>query len=503
MPAARDRAWITRHLFWVVLAILGAAGACLVLLNTRLGAYTSDDTYYYIYPARDLLAGKGFHPSYIFAPLFPLALAGLGLLGLDALEAARWLNALLFGVNIFLVGRLARRMSLSEGFSLLAALLVLLSDVLTEAHGWAMSEALSFTFMLLSLDFTLAYLARPTRRMWWAAALTGALTILTRYAALPLAVATAFTVLVYAPGRPLNRLKRALLFGAASLAPIAAYWLRNQLTSGQPVRYQRYFFVPFTRDQLDWFLYHWLSLFVPGRFLRGREIAAGLVFLVIAVAAALLIYHAYRSQWTRVDRSRLNPGLFLLSAVIGANLLMLFFARGLTELDVFNPRYLTPLLLLFLLLLTALADLVWQVAGTRARLAVVALAGVFLIYYAYRTVDFSRQMQQIGLGYSNIGWHNSETVAYLRQHPELTEDQLVSTGEMGIYFWTGRKPKVISELPDPQAMKEYLCQHEATLFVMNQMPTDIYGLEHDWIVQELELAQEFNDSEMYRCPQGR
>ena len=60
---------------------LALAGILLVLLNTRLGAYLSDDTYYYIYPARDLLAGKGFHPSYIFAPLFPMVLAGISLFG--------------------------------------------------------------------------------------------------------------------------------------------------------------------------------------------------------------------------------------------------------------------------------------------------------------------------------------------------------------------------------------------------------------------------------------
>ena len=158
------------RLFFLALSILGAAGVLLVLANTRLGAYTSDDTYYYIYPARDFLAGKGFHPSYIFAPLFPFALAGLGLFGLEALDAARWLNALLFGVNIVLVGILARRIGMQFIFALLAAALVLLSDLTVEIHSWAMSEALAFTFMLLSLIFTLAYIFKPGRLAWWAAA---------------------------------------------------------------------------------------------------------------------------------------------------------------------------------------------------------------------------------------------------------------------------------------------------------------------------------------------
>lgn len=493
----------SNRLFYLVLAILGAAGVLLVLANTRLGAYTSDDTYYYIYPARDFLAGKGFHPSYIFAPLFPLALAGLGLFGLEALDAARWLNALLFGLNIVLVGILARRIGMRFIFALLAAALVLLSDLTVEIHSWAMSEALAFTFMLLSLIFTLAYIFKPGRLAWWAAALAAAACVLTRYAAVPLVAAIALTLLVSSPGKVFNRLKQAVLFSTASLLPIAAYWLRNKLTSGQPVRYQNYFYVPFTAKQLEWFLYNWLSLFIPGRLLRGHEIFAGLVVLAACVAAALVIYRLYRDQWAHLRSRQFSAGVLLLTAVLGANLLMLFLARGLTELDVFNTRYLAPMLVISLILLSALASHVWQAGGRWMRLAVTGIAAAFLVYYAYRTVDFSAQMQRVGLGYANISWHNSETVTYIRAHPELSEKQMVSTGEMGIYFWTGRKPQVIASFPNSSVLEAYLCENEAVLFLMEQMPTEIYGLEHAEIVQGLEHVQDFNDSEMYRCPQGR
>jgi len=503
VPVQDRTIWDTNRFFFLALVILGGTGVLLVLLNTRLGAYTSDDTYYYIYPAREFIAGKGFHPSYFFAPLFPLVLSGLSLLGLDALEAARWLNAVLFGVNIYLTGHLARSMQLPAGFALLAAALVLLSDVTAEIHGWAMSEALAFTFMLLSLDFTVAFIDKQQRWCWWAAALAAAACVLTRYAALPLVAAIGLALLVYAPGRILNRFKEAALLGAASLAPIAAYWMRNKLTSGQPVRYQNYYYVPFTHEQLEWFLYHWLSLFIPGRLLRGREIAAGAVLLVISIVAVLVIGWYYRRQWQRLYSRQVAAGAFLLAAMLLANLLMLFLARGLTELDVFNPRYLVPLLVISLVLLATIASQLWQVSGRWMHLAILGLAAVFLAYYTYRTIDASQQLQRTGLGYANSGWHNSETVAYIRAHPELSEERMVSTGEMGIYFWTGRKPRVIADFPDPQLLRAYLCDNEAVLFLMDQMPVEIYGLEHAKVVQTLEHVQDFNDSEMYRCPQGR
>ncbi len=499
----------THLLFFLGLGIMAAAGIMLVLANTRLGAYTSDDTYYYVYPVRELAAGRGFHPSYIFAPLFPLALAGISLTGADALDAARWLNAMLFGVNIYLVGTLARRIGTPPGFALLAGALVLLSDVLVETHSWAMSEALAFTWMLLSLHLTLVYLSSQRRWAWWAAALTAGLTVLTRYAALPLAAAISLTLLFYAPApgtgkqRIFTRLKEAILFGAAGLAPIIAYWLRNKLTSGQTVRYQNYFFFPLVRERLDWFLYTWFSLFIPGRLLRGRELAASLAILITLAAAFALLWWIYRNKWGEL-RSRLAPaGIFLLLAMVGMTLLMLYLARGFTELDVYSIRYLTPMLIMSLILLPALASQLWQVTGRWMHLAIIGAMVVFLAYYTFRTVDFSRQMAQTGLGYSNIGWHNSETIAYIRAHPALDESQMVSTGEMGIYFWTGRKPAVLANFPNPQALEDYLCKNDAVLFIMDQMPTDIYGLVHDDVVQSLELAQDFNDSDMYRCPQGR
>ena len=482
-----------------LLAVLALAGILLVLSNTRWGAYLSDDSYYYLYPARDFAAGKGFSPSYIFAPMLPLILAVISMLGIEALVAIRWLNALLFGVNILLAAHLVWATTRKPAFAILAAALVLLADVVVEAHGWAMSEALAFTFMLLGLNACLLYLTSARQGYLWAAVLSAALTVLTRYAALPIIATIALTLLIHAPHKSwLMRVRVAVLFGLASLLPIAAYWLRNQLTSGHPVRYQQFLNVPFDRSQLTWFCYHWFSLFIPGRLLREREILAGGVISLIALLVVAGLAWRYRRALAATSTPAFRAGTFLCSAFLALNLLMLYLARGLTELDVFNPRYLVPMLIVFLVLACCLAGQLWPLAGRWVRGSLVVFLAIFLVYYGYRTVEFSRQMARMGLGYSNVGWHNSETVAYLHQHPELTH--LVSTGEMGIYFWTGRMPQVISAFPGPNQLQTYLCQNDAILLLMDQMPADLYGMTRDQAIQGLQLAQRFNDSEMYRCP---
>lgn len=481
------------------LPILALCGVALVLLNTRWGAYLSDDTYYYIFPAQELLAGRGFNPSYIFGPMFPLVLAGVSLTGANVLAAVRWLNAILFGVNIFLVGSITRRLNVPAGFSMLAAGLVLLSDVVAEAHGWAMSEALGFTFLLLSLVFCLDLLMSKRRLYWWAMVIAAGLAVLTRYASIPLIGAIVLVLLAFPAGkRFISRMTDAVLFGALSLAPLAMYWVRNQFVSGHPIRYLSFVSVPFTQDQLTWFMYNWFSLFIPGRFLRGKEIVAGLIIIAAILFLVSGLVWFFRKKWAQISDQGSKAGLFLLATVFILNFAMLYIARGFTQLDIFNTRYLVPILIVFLILLVGSAGLLWKVGSRCTRTAIVGFFGILLIYYGFRTIDFSRQVFNAGLGYSNVGWHNSETVAYIEAHSELTT--MVSTGEMGIYFWTKRMPKSLAEFPDPQALKRYMCQTKAPLFIMNQMPTEIYGLGHDDVVKALALVKDFNDGQMFECP---
>ena len=124
--------------------------------------------------------------------------------------------------------------------------------------------------------WSLAYLATGQRRFWWLAAVAAALTTLARYAAVPLIGAVGLALLVYGPGkRAVQRVKDALLFGLASLAPVAAVLAAQPADQRAPGAVPGlHFRSALTRDQLTWFLYHWLSLFVPGRLLRGREVLA-------------------------------------------------------------------------------------------------------------------------------------------------------------------------------------------------------------------------------------
>ncbi len=485
-----------RYYFFLILLIFSILGVALVLVSTHYGAFLSDDSYYYIKPARDALAGNGFNPSPFFAPLLPAVLTLLGWLGAEPLTAVRFFHALLFGLNILLTGLVARQASMSKLFSGLVALLVLLSDVLLEMYGWAMSEALFQTFVLLAVISAYLYLKRPTPLRLIIAACAAGLACLTRYAGLPVVPALAIALLVYDGTRPiLQRVWRGFAYSVISLAPLGAYLVRNILISGRATRYEGFVGASFTKERLIWYLYNTLSWFVPGRFIKGREILAGIVFVLLLSAVVVVTLRARKPA--DGQHTALSPVILMWIAFIVLDFLMLFLAGGLSGLSADNPRYLAPILWAFLIIAGYVLDRLWHTGNRLIMIGITAFCLLFVFYYGFRAYDYVKTVYRTGLGYSGAGWYTSETVAFIKSHPEV---ELVSTGDMGIYFWTGRRPASITDFGDAAGLKQHLCETGAYLIIMNTMPTEIYHMNREQTIQGLTLVEKFNDSSMYQCP---
>ena len=90
--------WIS----WSVLTtLISITGLAVILYSTVWGAFLIDDSYFYISPARNLIAGEGLDISARIAPVLPLLLSLSGIFKTDPQIALRWLDALLFALNIY------------------------------------------------------------------------------------------------------------------------------------------------------------------------------------------------------------------------------------------------------------------------------------------------------------------------------------------------------------------------------------------------------------------
>lgn len=501
MPDASKENAFSKPIYALLLFSLAAAGIVLVWVSTRWGAFLSDDSYGYIQPARSFLAGQPFAPSHWFPPMLPIVLIPLGWLGLEPLVGIRVLNTGLFGVNILLSALLVRKLGMARGFALFAAAIVLLSENTLETHGWAMSEALYITFVLLALIVLQPYFSpgRPRSLAWlMGSAAIASLAGLTRLVGLMLVLSVGFGLLFINPSRRWpQRIRDAILYGVVGNIAPGLYYLYNQLTIGRIHGFSQYNAPPLTWNNVIWYIYSTLSWFIPGRLLHNREVlvAAGVLVLIVVGGVAFWLRHKAALTQRKAD---LFPKVFWIMLVfVAANYAMLAVARGLNQSAAFNMRYLIPPLTVFWLALVYSLNLLWKFGRRFTRLAVTGVCVIYLGYYGLRSTELVRNLHRTGLGYANVGWHQSETVRYIKSQPEI---KLVASGDYGIYFWTGRLPLSIAAFGGIDGLHTYLCQNNSLLVLMKQMPTEIYHMNGADVIRGLSLVQEFNDGSVYRCP---
>jgi 4-amino-4-deoxy-L-arabinose transferase-like glycosyltransferase len=223
------------------LAVLGFVG---IILCTPGGIGLYSDSVVYVGIARNLLRGEGV--TYFddngqmaavthYAPLYPLIVSAVGLMGIDPLEGARWVNALLFGANIMLASAIVFASTRSFAASVFASLLVATAFPMVQIHSTALTEPLCLFLGFLGLYLLALYLNGSKHAMFYLSALSIALSSLTRYAGVVFVLTGAAGLFWLSTWNWKTKLTRASLFCVLSALPLAAWVVRNSLSAGNAV----------------------------------------------------------------------------------------------------------------------------------------------------------------------------------------------------------------------------------------------------------------------------
>ncbi len=424
--------WRPDGLDWLIIAI--SALAALVLARTLPhGVGLTHDSLYYIEVARNVLAGEGLvnHDGAIhtiWPPGYPilLAIAGLGIA--DPHTIAAPLNAVLFGLTIFAVGRYLRGRLETPALALWACLAIALALPLADLARFAMPETAFILFTTLALIQTDRALRDDGRSALVWAAILCALAWQMRYigAAVP---ALAGLVLLQM-GMPLaRRMRRAALFAAIAGAPMALWLLRTYLA------YLEQGWVPESGVG-----------FSPAAILRdaarilagwGQPLPVWLFGIVLAVLVIGLGVLIARGNKPCARRACLIFGGFALAyaALLGAAIML-----GQTWEGV-QPRYLAVLYIPMVVIAAFVLDGLFGWArdrqaaagaggppmlsafarGRRAnRLAAIALGVGLCAWVAVQTIGNADHMAransgELYLGHAGQRWTESETLRYLRE----------------------------------------------------------------------------------------
>ena len=227
--------WIARFgrdriaLLIVVLAGLGTAH--ILVRTATYGPSTNQDAVVFLSTALNFLAGEGWrdftgNPMVTWPPLFPLLLVAGGWVGIELLEAGRWVNAAAFGLTILAAGCWLRSNVRSQWLGLAATATISASLPLSHWAAQFRTDPLFVLFALLALMQLASFLNQRTAApLWWAAVFT-ALAAITRYPGVAL-IGTGVLFLA-----PLARLKHTLVFGTISSVPLLAVLARNWAATG-------------------------------------------------------------------------------------------------------------------------------------------------------------------------------------------------------------------------------------------------------------------------------
>ncbi len=180
--SAFKRDWLA-----ALLAVLGGVGAVLILLRVApYGPALGTDAVGYIAVARNLIDGNGLVTYHGGAyqgggPLFPLALAGIGLFGGDVIKAGAGVNAAAFGLTVFVVALWLKSRVQSRLLVIWAGSAYALTIPLAYEAARVMTDTLFILFVVISLFALDRFLGTSRRGPLLLAAASAGAACLTRY----------------------------------------------------------------------------------------------------------------------------------------------------------------------------------------------------------------------------------------------------------------------------------------------------------------------------------
>ena len=455
---------------YAVMVLVAVSGMAFFLLNAHWGIGVDYDSLFYMNSAQNLLAGNGLkwfgggNSLQIlthYPPLYPVLIAFVNLLIPDPLQASTWLGALLFAVNILLVGIFVYGFSRNFVASLIAMFVIFLSPDLVDTQLWAMSETLFFVWMLLSLILLISYINHDRGRDLLGAAIAAAFACLTRYVGVTIVLTGLIALLIYKPGIA-SKLRSALVYGAISLIPLGLWYLRNYFQTGslanRDLTYHQITKVALGlgyRTVLGWFFpfrwaYQWKIIFL---------VALGLVLLAWF---GLYLWKLWRADPQDKDAA-LSKKLFVILLVFFA-VYTAFMWFSMTYVDAstrLNERILSPLHLTLLLLFC----LPVMVLPRRALFIGALLAVLSVIAFLPGTRDIWSTFRNSGLGLSSKEWRNSPSVQYAQA---LAPNALIYSNEaVALQYQTGLPVYSIPQKFD-KVKREDLVDFESNMALMRR-----------------------------------
>lgn len=471
-------------------------GVLLILVSTsKYGAGCWPDSVAYISTARNLLSGNGYFryaelPFVEWPPLWPTLLAFFGLIGFDPLDVARYINAIFFGLIVFLSGMWLLKHISSRALVLLGSLAILFSTPLIRNSAFMGTEPLFVVFVLLFILEVELFLSSGKPLPFFLAAIFAALACLTRYIGVTIVFTGLLLLLIKRNITVKNRLTKGIALILICTLPMIVWVSRNYMISStlvgerHPSSYTLGQNIYFTLDTVTrWFMPP-SSLVETSKFSTLPEqlqellqlltlppatrVAIGILLSLLITGAFVLIIGRNQNRGKSTSLSQIMP---LLCFVVIYTIYLVTSATF-VSIDILTHRLLSPIYVPLVLLIIFMIDNILRFSHehfSRQTLGRFLLVGSTLLLVVYpflfsgwKTIN---RIKEGAGGYSHVSYRNSPLISYMQENP--LDGQVYSNRPDYVYILTGIPVKFSpGSAEDALLLKEYLVSKDSNTYLV-------------------------------------
>lgn len=497
---------LARYLL-ILLAVIGLLAAAVFLYATSKGIGLGFDSVVYISAARSLADGiglgrltcTGFKPMTLWQPLYPIILAGISLIGIDAILAARIVSAMGIGFTSLLTGLLVYQVRREALFSLFAAVLILLSSPILNGFSWAMSEAVYIPLFIGAILLMGKYIeARRPVFLFIGSFLIG-LALITRYVGIVIIAIIGLLLLLNPKTGLRDKAYDLVVLAGLGFLPMFAWSIRNRLAAGSATG-RILAFHPRSLDELDFMVKQVNSWFLLDRWLPpfyGRYMLVVLSFLAVVILTGYLLI-----KWIKDQKAGSSPSpdsfpllLLLHTAVYPITILgTIFFVTP--SVSITDERVLIPLLIGLLALAAIAAAYAWRTNHWFMRILVIALMSYLLVMSAVRQVYAVKALHANGQGFASDYWQNAASGKILKNLPTT----MIYTNDYQAVYFISEKPACVMPLAekDLEPMRANVRQENGIVIVFGNHIPEFLPIEE--ITHGMIVIEQLPEATIYRYP---
>jgi len=435
-----------KWVFIVLLLIIATLGSVIQLQLTSPGMGISGDSVHYMVGGKNLALGKGYvlditegepEPITGFEPVYSALLAAGTLVGVEVVQFARLLNTVLFFMTMIMMGWIIFKTTGRVIPTVFGIGFFLLSPLILNIFAWAMSEPVFIVFLLGTLLVWLWHLSNPTI---WRALFTGVIAsfmINTRFAGIVFLGALAIISLLLEKIKFHVRMRNAFVMGLAGVTPYAIFFIRNLfVTRTSPESetaslgiFPQEYWETIGAEVSSWF--KWQNYFnYPHQRFNALFISLGVLVLLV------ILWFVFRKKL--IKNAQIDPVItFCVAAIplyLAAIILNTVFLTA-------NPtasgliRYLIPILLLVIILLSKLFSTYWRQPLLFQKLFILFILLISLFTYITDASKIIRDQPVLYRNYTDRKAQCGDEVTFIiDQNPEKT---FYTNNCEYFYFMTG------------------------------------------------------------------